>query len=722
MNRLTIKLQNCHGIRELDATIKFNGKRAVSIYAPNGVMKTSFARTFADLANGSETSDHMFPERITVRDVKDGDGVDLGQDDVVVIPSYDEKLGPSETTSTLLIDADKRAEYEAIQASVDAAKADLIDALRVTSRSRKNVSVEVSRAFTSQDDSFFIALTRLSDEIESEESTPFSDVPYDVIWDEKVVAAFAAAGFQDALAEYVTRFNDLLDQSTYFGRDAFNFWHATNVTKSLTDNGFFKANHSVNLSADEDLPIRNAADLTKLIAEEKNKISEDVALKKKFEQIEKILNRNEQCRKFLSYISEHVELLPEMANLDAFKEKVWKSYLVTNKSQYHLAVEAYKGARKRKKEIEVEAAQQITQWEKVIETFNERFFVPFTLVAKNREKVMLGQEPVLRLGFDFKDGSETASVEKDALLDVLSTGEKKALYVLNILFEVESRATVGKKTLFIVDDLADSFDYKNKYAIIQYLRDISEVGEFRMLILTHNFDFYRTLESRFVSYKNCLMAQRISGGVSLVQAEGIKNPFIIDWKGKFFSEAIKRYASIPFVRNILEYTNGQDDPNYIKLTSLLHWKDESSTVSQGDLDAIFKSTFSGAGEWASPEDAVIDGVLAEADGCLTAGDGVNFENKIVLSVATRILAEKFMINAINDPSAVQSIDANQTVKLLGLYRKLPNVDAANLTTLETVVLMTPENIHVNSFMYEPILDMSDEHLRKLYAKVKELNV
>lgn len=29
-------------------------------------------------------------------------------------------------------------------------------------------------------------------------------------------------------------------------------------------------------------------------------------------------------------------------------------------------------------------------------------------------------------------------------------------------------------------------------------------------------------------------------------------------------------------------------------------------------------------------------------------------------------------------------------------------------------MMTPENIHLNSFMYEPILDMSYDHLKKLY--------
>jgi hypothetical protein len=34
--------------------------------------------------------------------------------------------------------------------------------------------------------------------------------------------------------------------------------------------------------------------------------------------------------------------------------------------------------------------------------------------------------------------------------------------------------------------------------------------------------------------------------------------------------------------------------------------------------------------------------------------------------------------------------------------------------------MTPENIHVNAFMYEPIIDMSGDHLRSLFADVSKL--
>ena len=57
---------------------------------------------------------------------------------------------------------------------------------------------------------------------------------------------------------------------------------------------------------------------------------------------------------------------------------------------------------------------------------------------------------------------------KDALLPSLSMGEKRAMYLLYILFDLERirvQASAGQKHLIITDDIADSFDYKNKYRI-----------------------------------------------------------------------------------------------------------------------------------------------------------------------------------------------------------------------------------------------------------------
>ncbi|MGV8677806.1 hypothetical protein ACV356_32245, partial [Pseudomonas aeruginosa] len=81
-------------------------------------------------------------------------------------------------------------------------------------------------------------------------------------------------------------------------------------------------------------------------------------------------------------------------------------------------------------------------------------------------------------------------------MQALSTGEKKAFYGLNILFEIEVRKKAKQETLIIVDDIADSFDYKNKYAIIKYLMDIADDPHLKQIIFTNNFDFYLTIRVR----------------------------------------------------------------------------------------------------------------------------------------------------------------------------------------------------------------------------------
>jgi len=141
--------------------------------------------------------------------------------------------------------------------------------------------------------------------------------------------------------------------------------------------------------------------------------------------------------------------------------------------------------------------------------------------------------------------------------------------------------------LLIVDDIADSFDYQNKYAIIQYLKDINEDGLFRQVILTHNFDFFRTLESRFVGYPGCLMASKSGTQVTLTKAAGIRNVFANDWKPNFFTDDRKKLASICFLRNLIEMTRGENDPNYLTLTSMLHVRADSDTLTVGVLDGIY---------------------------------------------------------------------------------------------------------------------------------------
>lgn len=721
MDRIKIELENCYGIRFLKQTFDFSQSRAYALYAPNGAMKSSFAETFNDLANGRRSQDRIFPDRQTVRSVLDSTGKELKPESILVVKPYDEELGHTEKTSTLLVDANLRREYARLDSEIESSKANLINLIKQQSGSKKDFEQEISSAFTRTSDNFYNALVRIRTEVDAQKEIPFASVAYDKIFDDKVLAALNTKNLKSLVEDYVHRYNSLLDASTYFRRGTFDYYNAGEIARSLAANGFFSAKHTVKLNANgKTVEISTEKELEQIIAGEKEAILTDNDLRKKFDDVAKALAKNVNLRDFVQYMQDNVTLLSHLINLDKFKEDILKSYLRANYEAYAELMKKYSDALQRRGEIEEEARKQRTLWERVIEEFNNRFFVPFKLEAKNRIAVMLGQKAMIDLGFVYKDGSDTVEIGRKELLKALSTGEKRAFYILNVLFEIEARRKAQQETLVVVDDIADSFDYQNKYAIIQYLKDINEDGLFKQIIMTHNFDFFRTIESRFVKYNHCLMATKDSSGIKLQQAIGIRNVFVKDWKENFDKDPKKKIASIPFVRNLVEYCEGEHDEKFEKLTSLLHWKADTTSITVGELDRIYHDVCKKTCASNNPNEIVYDVIEEQAKTCLAAPTGINFENKIVLAIATRLKAEQFMISKIKDKAYPNTITHNQTYALAARFKK-DNPNWGETSTLDRVLLMTPENIHLNSFMYEPIVDMSDEHLKKLYTDVHALS-
>jgi hypothetical protein len=79
-----------------------------------------------------------------------------------------------------------------------------------------------------------------------------------------------------------------------------------------------------------------------------------------------------------------------------------------------------------------------------------------------------------------------------------------------------------------------------------------------------------------------------------------------------------------------------------------------------------------------------------------------------------------MIAAINDDDFIKSLNTNQTAKMADRYIKENPSKTKEIQVLKRVNLITPQNVHINSFMYEPILDMSDVELKKLCQEVSDL--
>lgn len=714
MNKIYIELKNCYGIKKLVADFDFTQKSTYAIYSPNGTMKTSLAKTLNDLSQSKNSEDLIFPERETSRLIQDENGTELLPEQILVIEPYNQAY-KSNKLSTLLVNKTLKDQYELIYKNISDKKDALVKELKPLSGLKKDIEETFSMAFTHSPKEFYKALVRVRDKDDSE----FGDIVYGKIFSDKIISFLETKDFKEKLSDYINKYDELIDSSTYFKKGVFNHNNASVIAKNLKDNGFFKAKHSVYLNSDEKrMEITTESELEEVISEEKESILSNPDLAKAFDEIDAKLKANKELRDFRDYLINNIKILPELLNLEGFKQKLWISYLKLCIKSYESLIEEYSNGKEEIEKIVEEAKKEETNWRSVIQIFNKRFDVPFELSVENQEDVILKSEGP-NIKFTFSEGSQTKTINEPELLKILSNGEKRALYILNVIFEVEVRKNSAQETLFIVDDIADSFDYKNKYAIIEYLKDISLHDGFKQILLSHNFDFFRTVCSRLDMHREQkLHTIKTSEEIKLVEEKYQNNPFNY-WRNQLANDNAMLIASIPFVRNIAEYSG--DDEGFEKLTSLLHHKDDTSSIKVSDLENIHKNILKDQDNLTLPnrEKLVVDLIFEEADKICTASEEViDLEGKVVLAMAIRLKAELHMIAEISDPDHLASINSNQTYKLFKKYIELFEDKTQEIELLNQVNLMTPENIHLNSFMYEPILDMSNIALINLYENTK----
>ena len=100
-------------------------------------MKSSLARTFQDIVDKKKSSDRMFPDRVSKRVIVDENNAELDAESILVVQPYDVDFGSSEKTSTLLVNAALRKDYEKLNAGVDEAKNLLLAVMKEQSGSKK---------------------------------------------------------------------------------------------------------------------------------------------------------------------------------------------------------------------------------------------------------------------------------------------------------------------------------------------------------------------------------------------------------------------------------------------------------------------------------------------------------------------------------------------------------------------------------------------------------
>ena len=733
MKKLDVVLENCYGINSLthefdfaDVTVsnKIQKRNTFAIYAGNGVMKTSFANTFLDLSNETSPKDkiHNLPSVYNVT----CDEVSLPSQDIFVIKPFIPQH-EAQNISTLLVSSEKKTEYDRIYSQILKEKNKVIVRLNKLSGVKKD-DIEALILNDLNKTDFFECL-----ELYSNKSVDydFSAVKYSTIFNEDVLRLLEKSDVIENIAKYTEIYNDLIDNSPYFKRSVFSPHKADSVANTLKKERFFDAEHKVNLKG-ESAPIGEQEFFAKLKEANKTIIEND-----DLKNIQGLLTKKASVKSFQDVLENTPWIIAELGSglFKDFKIKLWESYILKSDDLINPLLTSYRLNKAKLERTENEAVSQQSKWEDIIDKFKDRFHVPFRVEIANKKSAILGKEsPNIIFKFENDSGSyEEMSRDKLESLEVLSQGELRALYLLNIIFEVEARKDEQRKTLFIIDDIADSFDYKNKYAIISYLHEIAEFDHFYQIIMTHNFDFFRTIQSRLLDnskWHNSLIAQKSYDKIELLEGgnRDITDPFN-DWRKNVNGNNAILIAMIPFVRNIIEYSAGNKDESYLLLTNTLHIKDAKDSIPRteeiyiSNIKLVFEQCVKTI-DLSSFDDSILiyDLILSEASNIKASEivDGFNLENKIVLSIAIRLLAEKFMWSKVTDKS---SIKRSQTGRLFERYKgefSQSAGESSNLETLDLVNIITPENIHINSFMYEPILDMSEHELKNLYSKTCKL--
>lgn len=722
MNKLKVDLTNCYGIQSLVHEFDFDSSKpkVYVVYAPNGLMKTSFSRTFEDLASGKEPREERYNRPSTC--IVESDGITLPKTEIYVLKSEMDISADSPAITNILVDPRNKSRYDELLNDLDKQKSKLIRYLQKSSKV-KQADVEKNLLTDWCEEDFPTCIVKINVAPVEDDFGPYE---YNTIFDPKAVAVLASPEFISKASEFNQRYQELFEQAgSIYQKGVFNPTKAEVSFSTLDKQGFFAGGHRVHLKGEPSSIEKDELD-EKLRVIHAN-IDGDVDLKK----LRDSLAKNAQTQALTSLIeklsSTQVEFLLEKLkpeNQIQFRKELW-AYYVQNNAGVPAYLETYSTNKDEIERIEADAGQAAPRWSRAVDLFNSRFVdMPFTLSVVNQAQAVLGKEKA-KLKFTFKDGGDTIECLRDEVKNTLSQGEKRALYLLNFIFEVEARKLANQDTLFIIDDVADSFDYKNKHAIVQYLEDLTKIDNFYQIVLTHNFDFFRTLASNFVHRDRCLMTNRNNTSITFIKAEGINNYFINVWKKKITNDESILCATIPFTRNLIEYTKSQTDPDYLKLTSLLHWKEDTDQITVGNYFEIYNRLF-GTNHDASNTQLVKDVLLMKANElCIRAThDGLNLEDKVLLSISIRIQAEIFLTNQLRilkNDAAYWCPTSNQFRALINEYLLLA-ATAPQMRTLEKVSITVSSNIHLNSFMYEPILDLSIEHLVELYKEVSGINV
>ena len=423
MKILKLDFENCFGIGQLKHEFNFNKVNSYLIYAPNGTMKTSFAKTFDLISKNDKKNlpkDVVYSKKSKFEILSDD--VEINPDSILVINAEDNSYDATNKITSFIARKELKEKYDQIYSDLNNAKAELLKKLKTISKST-DCEVEYMGTFSSDSQkNFFDILSSNVDQLtEDFDKITFK---YNTVFDTKGIVKKFLDKNEDLLDDYVENYNQILSNSKLFklsGNNTFGTYQANEIMKSTEDNSYFDAGHKFVL--EDGTEITESSQLKELYNAELARILADEKLKESFNKVDKAIGANIDLRAFKQVIEQDNSLLVNLKDYEGFKKKVWTSFVSEVKDDAEALSKMYE---EKKKELDIiisESKKELELWNDIINKFNDRFYVPFEVKMGNLHDVILKRETA-NLEFIFTDENEESKPQtKENLLKILSKGE-----------------------------------------------------------------------------------------------------------------------------------------------------------------------------------------------------------------------------------------------------------------------------------------------------------
>jgi hypothetical protein len=774
MEKIKIDISNCYGITKLNTTFNLGyekdhkNSRIISIYAPNGTMKTSLTKCFKDWQDKKESkdlrTDTIGTKSISIDDNKLNNDDEIS-DKIHVIQSYIQNYKSNDNNiQKLLLNTDLQQELTKATEELEKAKNNLSITLNNSLKINKkdnflNTVIKFVKSLDSDSNpqnnnskTDYDILINLKDILNYYKQdnliNKYKELKYLTIFDEKVKKFIEIN--KENLDKYLNKYNDLIKESNWFDgiMDHKNF---EDIKNSLTNNNFFNRKDNkiiVSDSKNQSIKEMDEQELKQIINEEMKKITEDKDLNNIWDKINKAFDANLSTRDFYGFIKQNPWLIPDLQDLTTLQKKIITSYFLQIEDSYNDYIEIYNSTKDNINNIETQAKDETnkTKWQEVIKIFNNRFFyLPYAVEIDNTIDSILGRGTP-KIITKFKNSDKEVDNDNQ---NTLSEGEKRTLYLLHVIFDLEQLKTTTTDKILIIDDIVDSFDYKNKHAILEYINDTMNNQNIYLIILTHSFDLYRSIANIFQLTINYISNKTETETKIIKITENTKNKTSIN-PIKYWLE-LKNHkdfiCSIPLIRNLLDYKKG-DNSLKQTLNKVVHYplRDSQNNNTNNENHIALSVLYTDITTYLnlSPQHTIdgldlksnktfYDLVIKTADIILTPDNliqesestyfNTNLQDKIIISIAIRLLLEKKIIEKYNNDNKISNfVNHNRTRRLINKLKTDYTVDDKIKGLIDIVNMISSNNIHINSFIYEPLIDINIEDLINRYTELENTDL